>query len=519
MHKETPMDFSPSSPPPPPPQSQNSNSQSASSPTSTSPTSTTVNSSTTSKLLAQAAAYVPLVPLEAEKALLGCLLMDEGLCQEYSQVLQPDDFGDARNLYLMRVIKTMMVGGIFPDLATIMFYMGGPGKLAGMGGMEHLTDLYDSLSHVRRAPNYAEVVRQAAGVRRIGEVGASLMNLANVLSVDKNGLTDMVSQAESMIMGLGDARIVSHSSDMAELCDRFVAKIEELELNPNGSWGIPTGLTRFTNMIRGIKAPDFIIVAARPSAGKTTLIGNIAAHVSAIENEPVILFSMEMNRDQIFYRLAVEAFQASRVDIEKGQFSAEKNAFIAEAMERMRSSPMLVNDKARVSPAYIRSETLRYQARIGRPVKLVVVDYLQRMEGDGRRNENRVQELSQIAIDMKTLASELNVCVMAAAQVGRQVETRENKRPMMSDLKDCGAIEQEADVVAFIYRESYYAMKDLSDEERKVREQSQEEVEVIFEKNRDGSAGTIKLGYTAALSSFADLPEDFEAGFDGPTPF
>jgi len=130
-----------------------------------------------------------------------------------------------------------------------------------------------------------------------------------------------------------------------------------------------------------------------------------------------------------------------------------------------------------------------------------------------------VQELTQIAIDLKTLATDLNVCVMASAQVGRQVETRENKRPMLSDLKDCGSIEQEADVVAFIYRESYYAAKDLTPMERMVRENSQEEVEVIFEKNRDGSTGTIKLGYIAALSTFRSLPDGFMDGFDGPTPF
>ena len=129
-----------------------------------------------------------------------------------------------------------------------------------------------------------------------------------------------------------------------------------------------------------------------------------------------------------------------------------------------------------------------------------------------------MQELSQIAIDLKTLATELNVCVLVTAQVGRQVETRENKRPMMSDLKDCGSIEQEADVVAFIYRESYYAMKDLTEVERLSREMLQEEVEVIFEKNRDGSTGTIKLGYTAALSTFRSLPDGFMDGFDDRIP-
>ena len=129
-----------------------------------------------------------------------------------------------------------------------------------------------------------------------------------------------------------------------------------------------------------------------------------------------------------------------------------------------------------------------------------------------------MQELSQIAIDLKTLATDLNVCVLVTAQVGRQVETRENKRPMMSDLKDCGSIEQEADVVAFIYRESYYAMKDLTEVERLSREMLQEEVEVIFEKNRDGRTGTIKLGYTAALSSFEDLPDESSADFDGRIP-
>jgi len=466
----------------------------------------------------QSIEYTPLVPIEAEKALLGCLLTDEGICQEYSQVLTPDHFGDARNRYLMRVIKAMVASGIHPDIATISTFMGGPGKLAGLGGMSHLTDLYDTLSHVNRVGDYAEQVRQAASVRRVTDAGRALIKLGDVDSTDKESLAVMVKSAESLIMSLGDAQGKSNSSDLDELTEEYFLRMAATKEDSKSAWGIDTGIELFTNMIRGIKAPDLIIIGARPSAGKTTLVSCIASHVAIKENEPVIVFTMEMNRHQIYNRLVVNASQTSRHDIEEGKIPADKYAGFVESIERMRPSPMYINDKARVTPAYIRSETLRYQARIGRPVKLVVVDYLQRMEGNGKKNPNRVQELSQIAIDLKTLATELNVCVLVTAQVGHHVETRENKRPMMSDLKDCGSIEQEADVVAFIYRESYYAMKDLTEVERLSREMLQEEVEVIFEKNRDGRTGTIKLGYTAALSSFEDLPDESSADFDGRIP-
>ena len=467
-----------------------------------------------------------MVPLRAEQALLGACLEDFGLAQEYVHIVTAAEFGDKRNRRIWSVMEGHVARGERIDLSLLMHSLGGLDGVKAVGGVEYLDGLYDASGGSHMAAQYSQIVSRYALLRRFADMTAKLSRMpdATVQAAGKvisdEAVADMISGAEGMLYSLTTARAEETGSMACDLVDEWAAGVEKF-LAGEGSEaeGVPTGITLYTNMIRGLKKPDMHLLAGRPGMGKTSLMLSVAAHVAFTENEPVIIFSMEMNRMQVLYKVAQFLCNASRDALRMGKASPDEWERIRETMNALRACPLYIDDRAGATPGYIRSQVMRFQSRVGRPVAMVGVDYVQLMEPDSRdKGGNRTIELTETSKSLKRMAKELGTAMVLVAQVGKQVDSRDDKRPRLSDIRECDQFAADCDTVSFVYRERYYALKE-SGVDFKEDDPTEEECELIVAKNRYGAAGMVKVGFTPLYSKFSDLPEGFMPGFSGPTPF
>ena len=457
-------------------------------------------------------AYVPPHSIEAEQSTLGAMLLERTAVEKAAEILEKEDFYRDAHQVLFEVITTLAQRDKAVDLITVQEELKNRDKLDDVGGLSYLTALFDTVPTAANIEYYAKIVEEKAILRRLIEAAFEIIGKARgeIENVD-----DVLDESERAIFSVAQQRNAQYFAPLSSLLYTVFSKAEELAELKERISGLSTGIHDFDMITSGLQTTDLIIVAARPSMGKTSLCLSIAEHVALKEKKAVAIFSLEMSKEQLAMRMLCSQAMVNAHRLRTGNLTEEEWGDLAQVVQNMYEAPIFIDDATDTSALTMRAKCRRLMAEHG--LGLVVVDYLQLMRSH-RRTENRVQEIGEIARGLKSLGRELKVPVIALSQLSRAVESRENKRPMLSDLRESGSIEAEADMVCFLYREAYYKMKEAFQTEggERPERQEMEETEIIVGKHRNGPTGMVKVGFMPEFAKFTNLELNRQ---DAPTGF
>ncbi len=428
---------------------------------------------------------------EAERSVLGALMQDPGALNHAMETLQSEDFHLPRHQEIYRAMKTLVTQSRAVDLVTMDAELSRLGTLEGVGGTEYLVDLIQFVPTTVNVRHYIDIVLEKSTLRKLIAVSADItrscvqqqMELEQILMGAEKGIFDIVMKRS----GGGQLKPIS------EVIKATYAQIEELDRNKGNVMGVPTGFSKLDWTLTGLHGGELVLVGARPSMGKTAFAANIAFH-AAHKGKSVAIFSLEMPREQIALRILCSEARVNMQKVRSGSLRSEDWIRLARVIPLLAACRLFIDDTSSLTPSQLRSRCRRLMMEKG--LDLVVVDYMQLMSADGR-TENRQNEVSEISRRLKSIALELKVPLVACAQLSRANVQRASKRPVLSDLRDSGSIEQDADVVMFLHRESYY-------------EESAEDdnaAEVIIAKQRNGPLDTIRLNWFDEYTRFEDIYE------------
>ena len=440
-------------------------------------------------------------------------MIDRMALEKGIDILKPPDFYREAHQVIFEVLLSLGERGEPVDIVTSQEELRTRGQLDAIGGTEYLMALIDSVPTAANIEYYAHIVEEKSILRRLIDASTQISGMSHGQVEDANALVD---QAERMIFQVAQRRMGQNFTRLDTLAYEAFEKIEKQYQEKLGISGLETGFKELDFITSGLQPSDLIIVAARPSMGKTALVMDIARHVSVHQKKPVAVFSLEMSKEQLAIRLICSESRVDSHRVRTGYVPDKDWPQLSNGVARLYEAPMFIDDGTDVSPLQMRGKCRRLKAEHG--LSLIVIDYLQLMQSGSRRAENRTQEIAEIARALKGLARELQVPVIALSQLSRAVEQRPDKRPMLSDLRESGSIEAEADVVMFIYREAYYKSKEIvSDDgsEPSTGEGSEPDntAEIIIGKQRNGPTGTIKLAFMQKFACFENLDshrKDFE---------
>ncbi|KAF1020932.1 MAG: Replicative DNA helicase [Paracidovorax wautersii] len=438
---------------------------------------------------------VPPHSLEAESSVLGGLLLDNGAWDRVGDLLNDGDFYRYEHRLVYGVIGKLINDSKPADVITVYEQLQAQGKGEEIGGLTYLNALAQYVPSATNIRRYAEIVRERSILRKL--VGVSDEISTSVFNRGERKVAQILDEAEQKIFAIGEegSRMKQGFQSMNTLVVDLLDRVTEMADNPHDITGVPTGFYDFDRMTSGMQAGDLIVLAARPSMGKTSLAINIAENVALNEGLPVAVFSMEMGAAQLAVRIVGSIGRVDQGHLRTGKLTDDEWPRLTEAIEKLRSVSMHIDETPGLTPSELRANARRLARQCGK-LGLIVVDYLQLMSGSGGSSgDNRATELGEISRGLKMLAKELQCPVIALSQLNRSVEQRTDKRPMMSDLRESGAIEQDADVIMFIYRDDYY---NKDSKEPGV-------AEVIIGKQRNGPTGTVKLAFLKPLTKFENL--------------
>ena len=438
---------------------------------------------------------IPPHSIEAESSVLGGLLLDNAAWDRIADLLVDADFYRYEHRTIFAAIASLVNASRPADVITVYEQLQSLGKADEVGGLAYLNGLAQFVPGAGNIRRYAEIVRERAILRKL--VTASDEIATNAFNPKGRPVAQILDEAEQKIFHIGEegSRMKQGFQAMPQLVVQLLDRVQEMADNPADITGVPTGFYDFDRMTSGMQAGDLIVLAARPSMGKTALAINIAEHVALEEGLPVAVFSMEMGASQLAIRIVGSIGRIDQGRLRTGKLTDEEWPRLTEAIERLRNVSLHIDETPGLTPSELRANARRLARQCGR-LGLIVVDYLQLMSGSGSdSSENRATELGEISRGLKMLAKELQCPVIALSQLNRSVETRTDKRPMMSDLRESGAIEQDADVILFIYRDDYY---NKDSKEPGV-------AEVIIGKQRNGPTGTVKLAFLKPITKFESL--------------
>ncbi|NVM91025.1 replicative DNA helicase [Variovorax sp. SG517] len=437
---------------------------------------------------------IPPHSIEAESSVLGGLLLDNGAWDRMGDLLVDGDFYRHEHKLIYAAIGGLINASKPADVITVYEQLQNLGKADEIGGLVYLNSLAQyvpSASNIRR---YAEIVRERSILRKL--VSASDEIATNAFNPQGKPVDKILDEAEQKIFNIGEegTRMKQGFQSMDALVVDLLDRVTEMAENPNDITGVRTGFNDFDKMTSGLQPGDMIVLAARPSMGKTSLAINIAEHVALDEGLPVAVFSMEMGAAQLAVRIVGSIGRIDQGHLRTGKLTDEEWPRLTEAIEKLRTVSLHIDETPGLSTSELRANARRLARQYGR-LGLIVVDYLQLMSTSSSGDENRATAVGEISRGLKMLAKELKCPVIALSQLSRGVESRTDKRPMMSDLRESGAIEQDADIIMFIYRDDYY------------NKESKEPgvAEVIISKHRNGPTGTVKLGFLKPLTKFENL--------------
>jgi replicative DNA helicase len=438
---------------------------------------------------------IPPHSVEAESSVLGGLLLDNSAWDRVSDLLHEGDFYRFEHRMVFGAIGALINASKPADVITVFEQLLGQGKAEEIGGLAYLNALAQYVPSAGNIRRYAEIVRERSILRKL--VSASDEISTTAFNPQGRPVATILDEAEQKIFNIGEegARNRQGFQAMDTLVVALLDRVQEMADNPNDVTGVPTGFYDLDRMTAGFQAGDLIVLAARPSMGKTALAINIAEHVALNEGLPVAVFSMEMGAAQLAVRIVGSIGRIDQSHLRTGKLTDEEWPRLTEAIEKLRTISLHIDESAGLTSSELRANARRLSRQCGK-LGLIVVDYLQLMSGSSNDGENRATELGEISRGLKMLAKELQCPVMALSQLNRSVETRPDKRPMMSDLRESGAIEQDADIIMFIYRDEYYT-KDACKEPGVA--------EVIIAKQRNGPTGVVKLAFLKPITKFESL--------------
>ncbi len=442
---------------------------------------------------------VPPHSAEAEQSVLGGLLLDNLAWDRAADLLTDSDFYRYEHRHIYAAIGSL-IGATKPaDVITVHEVLQSLGKADECGGLAYLNALAQSVPSAANVRRYAEIVRERAVLRKL--IAAADEIATGAFNPQGTPVSQLLDEAESKIFRIGEegSRGGAGFQQMDKLVGALLERVDELDKNGvEDVTGVRTGFYDLDKQTAGLQKGDLIVLAARPSMGKTAFALNIAEHVGVEEGLPVAVFSMEMGASQLALRLVGSLGRIDQSHLRTGRLRDDEWERLPTAATKLSQAPIFIDETSGLNPAELRARARRLARQYGGTLGLIVIDYLQLMSGSGGNEENRATVLGEISRGMKGLAKELQCPVIALSQLNRSVESRPDKRPMMSDLRESGAIEQDADIIMFIYRDDYY---NKDSKEPGV-------AEIIIAKQRNGPVGTIKLTFLKPLTRFDNLAPD-----------
>jgi replicative DNA helicase len=443
-----------------------------------------------------AALKIPPHSIEAEQSVLGGLLLDNTATDRVADIVRGDDFYTDVHRVLFDAIIHLVDDNKPADVVTVGERLGSLGRLDYVGGMAYLGSLVDNVPTAANIRRYAEIVRERAILRRLAAAAGEIADSA--FQPLGRSAREIVDQAESKVFEIAEhgARGQQGFQDLRHLLTQVVERVEFLynRDNPSDVTGVATGFTDLDRDTSGFQEGDLIVIAGRPSMGKTALALNIAEHIALDLKMPVAVFSMEMGAAQLAMRLIGSVGRVDQQKVRTGRLVNDDWERLSGALGKLNDAPMHIDETPALNALELRARARRLSRQYGGRLGAIVVDYLQLMQAVGE-GENRATEISEISRSLKALAKELKVPVMALSQLNRSLEQRPNKRPVMSDLRESGAIEQDADVILFIYREEVY---NPETPDKGV-------AEIIIGKQRNGPIGTVRLAWRGEFTRFENL--------------
>jgi replicative DNA helicase len=433
-------------------------------------------------------ASAPSIPhsREAEEAVVGAVLINSEVYYDVAQFLNADDFYIHRHRWIWEAFTRLHEQRIPLDLLTVSEEMDRVGQLDEIGGPAYLTSMVNQVPSSLNAESYGHIVEGHAIRRRM----ITAANQIAALAYDESSAVDTVmDEAEKAVFNVSERRLRHDVQPIREVLSDYYDRVDDLAKRPEEFFGVPTGFIDLDRMLNGLNPSDLLIIAGRPGQGKTGFLLSVAKNAALIHKKNVAIFSLEMSNEQVVQRLIAQETGIDSQRLRSGKLAEDEWPLFTHAIEVFSDTHLYLDDTPAITPLQIRTKCRRLHMEFG--LDLVIVDYLQLMGGD-QRTDNRVQEVSYISRNLKVLARELNVPVLSAAQLSRAVEQRSDKRPVLSDLRESGSLEQDADIVMFIYRPDQYE-KDTN---------KQNIAEIIVAKHRNGPVGSVELIFRSALAKF-----------------
>lgn len=437
---------------------------------------------------------VPPHDIEAEQAILGCMLTDKDSVISAIEVLKEEAFYREDNKAIYSAILGLYARSEPIDIITVKAELIENGNFERVGGLEYLASLPERVPTTANVEKYIKIVDEKAMLRNLINMSNELVALGYDETEEVDNIMDM---AEKKVFELSQKKNSKGYSAIKDVLVESFAKLEELYNQKGRLSGIPTGFSDFDLKTSGLHNSDLIILAARPAMGKSAFAINLATNVAVQAGKGVAIFNLEMSKEQVGNRILCSEAMVDNNKIRTGQVEDDDWVKLASTLGRLSDAPIYIDDTAGISIMEIRAKCRKL--KIEKDIGLVVIDYLQLIQGSGTKNSSREQEISEISRSLKILAKELDIPVIALSQLSRGVEKRDDKRPMLSDLRESGAIEQDADIVVFLYRDDYYN----EDSPKK------NVAEVILAKHRGGSTGTVDLAWLPSYTKFANLERRF----------
>ena len=454
--------------------------------------------------------------IEAEQALIGSILVSNDIYDEISSIVDFKKFYDPIHAKIFNTIEMLIAKGLLANPITLKNYFENNEGLKELGGQEYLINITKFSTSAKQAIDYANIIHEMHVRRELIKISESVLNDASSSSELTSSGEEMIQNAEKSLFDLAERGHFNRSFLKFEnALKQTIEMAKSAYQSEEGIVGVPTGLTDLDSRLGGLHKQDLIIIAGRPSMGKTALATNIAFHAAKnIEKKSskstVAFFSLEMSSEQLSTRILSEQSRIKSNDIRRGKVSETEFEKFIETSKNIFDLPLYIDETPAITIAAISNRSRRIKRLFG--LELVVVDYIQLMRSSGSKEYNRVQEISEITQGLKALAKELDVPVLALSQLSRQVEQRDNKKPQLSDLRESGSIEQDADVVMFVYREAYYLENKeptLGSIEHAEWQQKMDEIsslaEIMISKQRHGPTGNVKVEFEAMYTKFKDL--------------
>ncbi len=440
---------------------------------------------------------IPPSDQNAELVFLGCMLFDNDGLIDGLRLIKEDDFYRPNNRVVFSAMKQLNDQNSPVDIVTLADMLKKRNEFETVGGLPFLIEISNSVNTSANITAYSKIIAEKSILRKLikvsGEVQNSCFN-------GQDDVDDIIGNAEKGIFDIVQNKKSEDFHEIKDVVELSVAKVEELTRNKGATTGLKTRFTDFDRKTAGLQKADLILIAARPSMGKTAFALNILQNIAIYEEKSVAIFSLEMSRESLVNRMICSYAQIDSNKFRTGELDTADYAKIAEAICPLSTAKVFIDDTPGITLNDLRAKSRKLKLEKG--LDLIVIDYLQLMNGSGR-SESRQQEVSDISRGLKAIARELEVPIIALSQLSRANEKRPDKRPMLSDLRDSGAIEQDADLVCFIHREEYYNQEEIADEDRGISE-------IIIAKQRNGETGTVKLRWLGQYTKFANLENRYQ---------